>query len=100
MQNLIGLLLPPLIDMVNRRITDRDLRFWVSVIICAGVGVGMTAVLTSLWAGLTVQEAVEVTSINIMSIYGLAQLSYGGVWKYSGVRKKMDMDATVRPYMK
>lgn len=100
MQNLLGLLLPPFIDLINRRVKDADARFWISVLVCSIIGVLSTVVFTNFFAGLTVSEAFEVTAVTIISTFGLAQLSYGAVWKRSGTRKKMDLDATVRPTLK
>jgi hypothetical protein len=100
MLNLLGLLLPPLIDLINRRIKDSDARFWISVGICAVVGTLITLVSSNLFAGLSISGAVEVTAMNIISVFGMAQLSYGGVWKSSEARKKLDLDATIRPSIK
>jgi len=78
---LIGLLLPPVIDLINRRIKDSDGRFWMSVGVCVIVGAGLQAVSGS---G-NVQDYLE----SIMIIFGLAQLSYRGVYENSRVQEKI-----------
>ena len=94
MQNLLGLLLPPFIDLINRRFKDADARFWISILFCSVVGFFVTMVTTNFFAGLSLQEGVEVTSATIIATFGWSQLSYGAVWKRSDTRKKLDLDAT------
>lgn len=73
---LIGFLLPPLIDLVNNYIKNSRARFWMSVAVCAIVGTLVEFVITG---GLTV----EGVSTQTMLTFGMAQLSYGALWKGS-----------------
>ena len=81
MLNLIGLLLPPVIDLINRKIKDSDLKFWVSVAFCVVVG----AVLQVVSGGGNAEAYFE----SIMAVFGLAQLSYMAVYQDSGVQTKI-----------
>jgi hypothetical protein len=74
--SLIGFLLPPLIDVVNNKISNGSARFWVSVLICGLVGTLIEFVLTG---GLTF----EGVSTQILLTFGMAQLTYNGLWKGS-----------------
>lgn len=88
---LIGLLLPALIDLINRKIADSDARFWVSVVICGIVG----AFVNWLATGFNFVDAMagfQSLTASIMAIFGLAQLSYKAVWEKSGVRSALKLD--------
>lgn len=74
---LVGFLLPPLIDMINNKVADSRMRFWVSVLVCMVVGTGIEYVLES---GLLTFDGV---SEQIMLTFGMAQLSYGALWEDS-----------------
>lgn len=79
MQNflaLVGFLLPPLIDLVNNYIANKYARFWMSVLICALAGTGIEYVLN----GALTAEGV---STQILLTFGMAQLTYGAIWKGS-----------------
>jgi hypothetical protein len=79
MQNflaLIGFLLPPAIDLINNKVADKQARFWVSVLVCGLVGAGIEWVM----AGALSFEGV---STQILLTFGMAQLTYGALWKGS-----------------
>lgn len=88
MLRLIGFLLPPLIDLINRKIKDQDLRFWISVGVCVVMGtileytghnfyfVGIDSWVTSMFA-----------------VFGIAQVSYK-FWDKSNIRKNLDLNSS------
>lgn len=88
---LIGLLLPALIDLVNRKIVDSDLRFWVSVAICSVVGLGINF-LTTGFQFVDAMAGFQSLTASIMSVFGLAQLAYKGLWEKSQVRQTLKLD--------
>ena len=85
---LIGLLLPILIDLINRKINDSDLRFWVSVGICAIVGIFLNWIATS-FSFTSAMEAFNSLTSSVMEVFGLAQLSYKALWENSKARGKV-----------
>lgn len=88
MINLIGLLLPPIIDLINRRIVDEDARFWVSVLICSLTGLIVAYIDTNGFAGYKLlTDYVETIAKEIMMMFGIAQLVYKGLYKDSPVQK-------------
>ncbi len=74
--SLIGFLLPPLIDVINNKVPNASARFWISVLVCGLVGTFIEFVITG---GLTFEGA----STQILLTFGMAQLTYGGIWKGS-----------------
>jgi len=90
---MIGFLLPALIDMFNRRIKDSDVRFWVSVLTCIAVGVGLVVLETNVFFGLTAIEVVELVAVKSMAMFGMAQLTYKKLWENSDVRDSLGLNA-------
>lgn len=86
MEKFIGFILPPLIDLINRKLTDSDLRFWVSTLLCALVGVGIFAVSGQPWNLNGIFDSIVWT-------FGLAQFSYKGLWENSGIRDNLNLKA-------
>ena len=78
---LIGFIMPPLIDLINRRIANGDIRFWLSLLICAVVGVGGSW----LASGVLTWKAVE----DIFVVFGMAQLTYQGVYRDSSLQEQI-----------
>jgi hypothetical protein len=79
-QNLIGFILPPIIDMINVNITSSKMKYWVSMLVCVIIGVisnldkiGNTSELLS----------------NIAVIFTTAQITYHTYWEKSQVRNKL-----------
>lgn len=79
MINLVGFLLPPLIDLINRRVKDSDARFWISVLVCSLTGIGLEYVAT----GFVFSGGVDPYIESILAMFGLAQLSYKGLYENS-----------------
>lgn len=74
--SLIGFLLPPLIDVINNKVANSTARFWVSVLVCGLVGTLVEFVLN----GVLTFEGV---STQILLTFGMAQLTFGGLWNGS-----------------
>lgn len=81
MIELIGLLLPPFIDIINRKIKDSDVRFVISVIFCSIVGL----VLNFLTNGNHFGDQTSIAK-SILTVFGSAQLSFKMVWDDSRAR--------------
>lgn len=73
---LIGFLLPPVIDLINNKIASSYARFWLAVLVCALVGTFIEWVMV----GILTFEGV---STQILLTFGMAQLTYGALWKGS-----------------
>lgn len=86
MIELLGLLLPPLIDLINRKFTDSDIKFWISVIICALVGTILN--FTSNNFHFVSQDSL---AKSILTVFGVAQLSYKGMWESSKLRSTLNL---------
>ncbi len=80
--DLVGFLLPPVIDLINRKIDNSDIRFWMSVLICALVGVLIT------WAAGNIGDINAVIN-SIFVVFGLAQISYKAVYESSRLQTKV-----------
>ncbi len=85
--NLLGILLVPLIDLVNRKISDSDLRFWVSLLICSIVGVGINFVDNNGFHFQTLSLGFESISTSILSIFAVAQITYKAGYEDSDAQK-------------
>ena len=83
MIELLGLLLPPLIDVINAKITNSGARFWISVIVCTVIGTTLHFVQNN---GIASQDEL---AKSIMFVFGAAQLSYKGFYEESSVRKSI-----------
>lgn len=88
----IALLLPILIDYINRKVSNSDTRLWVSVAVCAVVGIGINFLQTS-FAFATPLFGFESITSSIMVIFGLAQLSFHAVWSKTTQHEEMRAEA-------
>lgn len=73
---LVGFLLPPLIDLINNKISSSYARFWFSVLVCTLVGIFIEWVTVG-------TLTFEGCSTQILLTFGMAQLTYGALWKGS-----------------
>ena len=92
MYELSGLLLPVVIDLINRKVKNSDLRFWVSVLLCGVVGVVLNFIQTEFRFD-SVQLGADSIAMSVMATFGLAQLSYKGLWEQSSLRKRLTLKA-------
>lgn len=87
MMELVGILLPPLVDLINRKVGNSDARFWVSVSVCILVGIVVNFIQGDGFHFKTILEGVEAVSKTILIIFGIAQLVYKGVYEDSRLQK-------------
>lgn len=81
MIELIGFILPPLIDLINKKVLDSRARFVVSFVTCVGVGIGMNV------ENLNVDSLGDVLG-SIAVVFSSAQVAYKLFWEKSEIRKR------------
>lgn len=79
---LIGLVLPPVIDLLNNRVTNANLRFLISLAVCAIVGIVLN--LSQLEA-----RNYDELAKSISLVFASAQVTYQLYWQKSQLRSKM-----------
>lgn len=89
---LFALLLPILIDYINRKVANSDARLWVSVGVCAIVGIFFNWINTS-FIFFDPRTAFESISSSIMAVFGLAQLSFQAVWSKTDTHEELRAEA-------
>jgi hypothetical protein len=82
MENLIGFILPPVIDIINVKISNVTLKFWVSFIVCLAV-----AVIFNL-DKLTLADLPTLLG-NVGIIFSEAQIVYKTYWANSSLRTSL-----------
>lgn len=80
MEQFIGFFLPPVIDLINRNISNSKIKFWISMLISVVVAVIIK------WQDLNNFQEV-LGSIGI--IFAEAQIIYKTWWKDSGIRGRV-----------
>lgn len=93
MLNLIGLILPPIIDLINKEFISNKTRFWIAFSICAVLGVILTYVQTGFIGFQTNVELVEAIAINITSVFGMSQISYKAAYEDSKIQEAVRGEA-------
>lgn len=89
MQNLIGFLLPPVIDLVNTKVVNSNLRFILSMVISAVVALVLNPQLaTDLLAGVN-GGSVELLLKEVSLIWVEAQVVYKLYWEKSQPRERL-----------
>jgi hypothetical protein len=89
MMQIIGMILPPFIDLINRKIADSAIRFLVSVAVCAVFGVAVAAIDSQGFHYESWGEGVKAITLSITSVIGFAQLVYQGAYKDSNLQEKI-----------
>lgn len=82
MLNLIGFLLPPLIDLLNKKVDSKDARFWTSVFVCIAFGLVVNFIESNGFSNfneISLVEFVEGLSLSAMAMFGIAQITYRGI---------------------
>lgn len=96
MLKLIGLILPPLVDVATSHVQGTNKRFFVSLAICGLFGAGVNFVehngLVGYY-GLTMLAVVDSISLSILAMFGLAQISYKLGWENSDLRNNIGANA-------
>lgn len=82
MNELVGLLLPPLIDLINTKVPNTNIRFIISLVICTVVGVVLNL------QDLKYHNTDDIVK-SIAVVFTAAQLTYKLYWERSQVRAKM-----------
>lgn len=82
---LFGILLPLAIDLINRKIENSDVRTWVSITLCVAVG-SFFNYLDTMFIFFTPRAAFDSITASILITFGLAQLSYQTLYKYTGLK--------------
>jgi uncharacterized membrane protein YczE len=92
MIELIGLLLPPLIDLISylaSKINDSFLssqfKFWMSFTVCGIIGIAIDYYLIA-GIGFGSQDSI---AASILSIFGASQISYKVVWENTPAHKNL-----------
>jgi hypothetical protein len=80
MQDLVGFILPPVIDLINRKVANAILRFWIAMAVCVLVGVIVH-----------INELNNLENIlgSIGVIFAESQIVYKTYWANSGVRDSL-----------
>lgn len=87
---LVGFILPAAIDLINRKIADSDIRFWVSVLFAGGIGALVYFVQTG-----GAFTGIDDLSNQILAMIGEAQISYHALWGDSKLRALLGLNATL-----
>lgn len=82
LNGLIGLVLPPVIDLINSKVTDSKVRYLVSMGICIVVGVLLN--IGDLTAG-----SFEKVIASATLVFASASTTYSLYWEKSELRKDM-----------
>lgn len=93
MINLVGLILPPLIDLINKEFISNKVRFWVAFGVCAIFGIFITYLQTGFLGFKSGAELFEALSVNITSVFAYSQISYVGKYEDSKLQEKVRGDA-------
>lgn len=72
---IIGLLMPPLVDLINRFINDKSVRFLVAFSLCALLGAGLNWLQTQFMFE-SPMHAFQEISASILAVFGSSQVSY------------------------
>jgi len=86
---LIAIIFPPIIDLINRFVKDSTVRFLISFLFCAILGIGLNWIET----GFVFPDrlmAFQSLSGSILAVFGATQLSYQAVYKESKLQKAID----------
>ena len=81
MKELIGFILPPLIDLINKKVIDSRWRFVISFVTCVGVGVGMNV------GNFNIESVGDILG-SIAVVFSAAQIAYNLYYEKSDLRKR------------
>lgn len=85
MIELLGLLLPPLIELINKKVTDSTWKFWISVVVCAIFGV-----LINFFTHGNHLGSQDDVAKSILAVFAASQISFKTVWENSQMREKIN----------
>ena len=97
MLNLIGIVLPLIVDLINTWawIKSSKARLAVSILVCTIFGLSVDFITHNGFAGyhgLTLLEIANSLSESVLAMFGMAQLSYKFVWEKSEVRSDVGLN--------
>ena len=87
--SLIGLMLPPIIDLINKHYAGDDLkeiRFLYALAVCFVVGLLMDGLVSNFTYTLPALEIAERIATQVLTIFSMAQISYQMAYKNSAIR--------------
>lgn len=76
---IIGAILPPFIDLINKHIKDEKYRYLISVVVCVGLAVGMN------YAEMLPENVIKTLGVIFVS----SQTIYKLYWKQSNLRASL-----------
>lgn len=80
LQNLLGFFLPPVIDLINNRVADTRLRYWVSMLVCFVIGIVLN---------LDKLSDPKLLLANAAVVFTTAQITYNTYWEKSKERQQL-----------
>ena len=83
LQRLIGVILPPAIDLINRKVANTDARFWISIAFCMLIATIFNFLNNNGFTGL------NPVLTDFFWIWGLSQISYKVSYKDSELKKEI-----------
>ena len=95
MMSFLGIFLPPVIDLINRKVASSDTRFIVSVIVCALFGTLTNFIDSNGWneyAGWSYAQVAEAVITSWMTVVGTTQLAYKAAYEGSKLQEKIRTD--------
>lgn len=75
--------MPAFIATINKHVTTTEARFWVSVLLCACIGIIVNLVEHNGfpgYMGLTWVQVVDSFATTFLAIFGMTKITYEGVW--------------------
>lgn len=85
----LALLLPILIDFINRKFANNsDVRLFISLLVCGAFGVFINWLNTQ-FVFATPLDAFNSITQSVMVAFGLAQLSFKAVWEKTDIHKDL-----------
>lgn len=80
MEQFIGFILPPVVDLVNTYIENKKVRFLVALAVCSGIGY---------LANMDKIKSAEDLFLHASLIFTQAQITYAAYWEKSEVRHEI-----------
>lgn len=80
---IVALILPPIIDIINSKISNSQVRFLVAFLVCAIIGLIIN------YTNNLFKFNVNAIPDDILSVFAISQISYQVVYKDSGFQQVM-----------
>lgn len=82
-RDLVGLLLPPFIDIINSRVSDNRARYWIAMVLCFAIGILIN---------LDKIQDPKMLLANASLVFTSAQITYHTYWEQADVRRTLGLD--------